>query len=82
MDPSRISAIQDFPKPRNLRELRGFLRIVNYDRPSCKSLSDLTLPLLRLLKKGKPWYWERNEERVFRVIKAAYLEAVVPSGAP
>lgn len=31
MDPNRIKAIQDFPTPRNIRELRGFLGMVNYD---------------------------------------------------
>lgn len=32
LDPKRIESIKSFPRPRNVRELRGFLGLVNYER--------------------------------------------------
>lgn len=36
MNPERILSIKEFPRPQNLRELRGFLGLVNYDRRFCQ----------------------------------------------
>lgn len=77
MDPDRISAINDFPTTRNIRELRGFLGLVNYDRRFCRNFSDLTLPLSNLLKKETPWLWGELEEEAFKKIKLAYLQEVM-----
>ncbi|KAG5879512.1 hypothetical protein JTB14_004737 [Gonioctena quinquepunctata] len=62
IDNTRIECINEFPTPRNLRELRGFLGFVNYEQRFCKNYADLTLPLLKLLKKGQKWKWGPEEE--------------------
>nr|CAH7759639.1 unnamed protein product [Callosobruchus chinensis] len=64
---------EHFPTPRNLRELRSFLGLVNYDRRFCDHYSDLTIPLLKLLRKNQPWIWGKNESTAFAEIKKAYL---------
>lgn len=46
MDPKRVEAILEFPTPRNVRELRGFLGLVNYERRFFDRYSDRTVPLL------------------------------------
>lgn len=73
IDPSRITAIQNLPMPRNIRELRGFLGFVNYERRFIQNFSDLTIPLLRLLKKDCKWEWGEKEIQTFNAIKQAYL---------
>ncbi|KAG5886588.1 hypothetical protein JTB14_011300 [Gonioctena quinquepunctata] len=77
IDKTRIECINKFPTPRNLRELRGFLGFVNYERRFCKNYADPTLPLLKLLKKGQKWKWGPEEEKAMRAIKDAYLKTVL-----
>ena len=50
--PEKIIAIQDAPRPKNVKELRSFLGLVNYYG---RFIRDLTYPLNRLLCKGIQW---------------------------
>lgn len=53
--------------------------MVNYDRRFVKNFSDLTLPLLKLLKKSARWIWYEEQERAFQAIKNAHLNTTVVS---
>lgn len=77
MDTSRIKAINEFPRPRNIRELRGFLGLINFDRRFCEHFSDLTLPLLKLLKKDYRWNWGNKEQKAFDDVKLAFLNVTI-----
>nr|CAI5867607.1 unnamed protein product [Callosobruchus analis] len=74
IDPGRTDAIQKYPAPRNIRELRGFLGFINFERRFVRDFSDLTLPLLPLLKKNKQWHWGNSEHQAFINIKKAFLK--------
>ncbi|VEN53305.1 unnamed protein product [Callosobruchus maculatus] len=77
MDPDRIRAIQEFPTPRNIRDLRGFLGLVNFERRFSSGFADLTVPLLRLLRKGVRWEWQSAEQAAFDLIKETYLKVTM-----
>ena len=47
-----IRAIRDWPVPRNVTELRGFIGICTYYRKFVKGFSQLAAPLTDLTKKG------------------------------
>ena len=50
-DPEKIQGIMEFPTPRNTKQLRGFLGLVNfYSKFSSKHAAE-TVPLLQLIKK-------------------------------
>ena len=49
-DPEKIRAINDFPKPTNITELRSFLGLANQLGNFTKELSSLTQPFRDLLK--------------------------------
>lgn len=53
----RLSEIKEYPRPKNLRTLRGFLGVINYYKRFVPSYSERTLPLLELLRKDKKWTW-------------------------
>nr|CAH7716438.1 unnamed protein product [Callosobruchus chinensis] len=77
IDPQRIANIQRFPRPRNIRELRGFLGLTSYCRRFCENFSDLTLPLLSLLKKSVKWEWRENQEVAFRRLKEVFCSVSI-----
>lgn len=74
IDMERVSAIQNFPRPLNIRHLRSFLGTCNFDRRFVSNFSDLLLPLTKLLRKGCRWKWSDDEEKAFHQIKEAYLK--------
>ena len=48
----KIRAIRDWPEPRNVTELQGFVGICTYYRKFVKGFSQLAAPLTDLTKKG------------------------------
>jgi hypothetical protein len=56
-DPSKIEAIQSWPVPRNVAELRSFLGLCSYYRRFVKSFDDKVQSLNQLLKQGTPFKW-------------------------
>jgi hypothetical protein len=52
-NPSKIKAIQDWPIPKNDKELRGFLGILGYYRRFVRDFARIVKPLTIQLKKGQ-----------------------------
>lgn len=77
IDSGRQRAIDLYPVPKNVKQLRSFLGLVNYERRFCDKFAELTLPLLLLLKKGKKWNWGVEQQTAFEQIKKAFLGAVM-----
>lgn len=75
IDPKRFDAIKNFPKPRNVKELKSFLGVLNYDSKFCAYFSKIILPLVRLLKKNQAWNWGVQEMEAFEQAKVAFLQA-------
>jgi len=48
----KIRAIREWPEPRNVMELRGFIGICTYYRKFIKGFSQLATPLTDLMRKG------------------------------
>ena len=54
-DPSKIDKVKDFPVPKNLTQLRGFLGLASYYRRFIKDFSKIANPLNKLLRKSVPF---------------------------
>ena len=50
-DPDRVAALLNGPMPTNLRQLRGFLEIVNWYERFIKHYAEMKVPVLKLLRK-------------------------------
>ena len=54
---SKIDAIQNIAPPKTRKQLRSFLRIVNYYRDMWIRRSHILTPLTNLQSKDKPFKW-------------------------
>ncbi|KAH9263230.1 hypothetical protein BASA83_013418 [Batrachochytrium salamandrivorans] len=72
MDPSKISAVQDWPAPKKVRELQVFLGFTNFYRALVSGYSDITCHLTKLLKKDVPFSWGPEQEASFKKLKDAF----------
>ncbi|KAA0038306.1 hypothetical protein IC582_003640 [Cucumis melo] len=76
VDPEKIKAITDWPKPTNVRETRGFLGLTGYYRKFVHHYGTLAAPLTQLLKKGG-FNWNSEAEQVFEKLKKAMISLPV-----
>lgn len=70
----RIQEIKDYPRPKNLRTLRGFLGVLNYYKRFIPELSDKQKPLIQLLRKNVKFNWDIEQQRAFEEIKKSFHE--------
>lgn len=50
MDPPKVQAISDWPQPRSVRAVRGFLGLAGYYRKFVQNYGTTTAPLTALLR--------------------------------
>lgn len=68
-DPTKVEAIQVMKAPRNRRELKQFLGMINYLGKFLPKLSEESEKLRLLLKKETQWQWDAMHERCFKTLK-------------
>jgi len=76
MDPAKVQAIHDWPAPRSVRAVRGFLGLAGYYRKFVHSYGALAAPLSALLKKDG-FSWDDAAASAFAALKAAITAAPV-----
>jgi hypothetical protein len=78
MDPSRISAIQEWPVPKSFREIQVFLGFANFYRGFIWRYSAVVAPITDLLKgmkagkKTGPFTWTAEADAAFRELKDCF----------
>src|SRR5258707_344943 len=65
MDPTKVSAIQDWPEPRKVRDVQAFLRFTNFYWRFIHDYSEMTHPLNHLCTKAIPWHFGAEEGKAF-----------------
>ena len=69
--PKKVEAIQRLKPPKNKKELRHFLGMVNYYRDMWKRRSHMLAPLSGLVSKTAKWIWGETQQKAFDEIKRA-----------
>ena len=67
--PSKVQAIKDAPRPKNVAELKSYLGLLTYYGKFLPKLSTYLAPLYLLLKKSNAWKWSHDQERAFQKSK-------------
>ncbi|GMF14429.1 unnamed protein product [Phytophthora fragariaefolia] len=75
----KIQAIQQIAVPRNRKELRRFLGMINYYRDMVPNKATLCKPLNRLTSSKVTFTWLPSDTKAFRAVQRAFAEAVLLS---
>lgn len=67
--PKKVEAIKNIDPPKNVRELRRFIGLVNYYRDMWIRRSDVLAPLTALVSKHAKWQWTSVEQNAFDTMK-------------
>lgn len=70
-DPSKLSAIADFPRPVNITQLRSFLGLVGQLADFSDEIAAAAGPLRPLLRQGNQFVWSADQEEAFETVKRA-----------
>jgi hypothetical protein len=76
-NPAKIKAINKWPVPTNVKELRGFLGLADYYRQFIRNYGVISHPLSNMLKKGALFVWSSTIQQTFDALKQALVSALV-----
>ena len=76
-DPRKVEVVVQWPIPRSLKQLRGFLGLVGYYRRFVKDFGKMAQPLTTLLKGTGSFQWNEEADYAFRKLKQALVSAPV-----
>ena len=63
--PEKVTAMTKAPPPRNVTELKAFLRAVNYYHSDLLNFTSTPEPLHSLMRKGTVWRWGASQRKAF-----------------
>ena len=75
----KVKAVQNFPTPKTVDNIRSFLGLAGYYRAFIKNFATIASPLTRLLKKNVPFQWNKVHQQSFDTLKTALTQAPVLS---
>ncbi len=67
--PKKVEAIMAIKEPKNVKQLRHFLGMVNYYRDMWQRRSHILAPLTKLVGKGVKFTWDKEQQKAFDEIK-------------
>ena len=69
MGPTKVKAVQDWPRPTKVLEVQQFIGFVQYVRRFIKNFSQIATPLTNLIKGSQMFSWSEREQHVFDQLK-------------
>jgi hypothetical protein len=68
-DPKKIRAIEEYPAPKTVRDIRAFIGLAGYYRRHVPNFAEFAKPLTNLTKKGVPFVWTVEHQKTFEELK-------------
>ena len=76
-DPSKVKAIIDMKEPTCVKEVQCFNGMINYLSKFMPRLSDLMMPIRKLMHKDIEWNWGKEQSNALKEIKHVITNAPV-----
>jgi hypothetical protein len=77
VNPRKMEAITNFPRPTKVRDVQAFLGLIGYFRIFVRNFAERARPLYQLLKQDHPWNWSKECDDSFLAFKKMLSEAPV-----
>ncbi len=77
VDPMKTAAMQDWPTPRTVKDVRAFLGLASYYRRYIPNFASAVTPLTGLTKKDAKLIWNDDCEQAFLALKKALVQPPV-----
>jgi hypothetical protein len=75
VDEEKVRAIQDWPSPTSVGNVRSFHGLASFYRWFVKDFSSLAAPLTEVIKKNVGFRWGEEQEKAFQLIKEKLTNA-------
>lgn len=76
-DVDRIESIKVIPAPKNVKQLRRFLGILQYQAKFIINYASEVAPLRELLRSDVKWCWRDNHEIAFNKVKELFAQSIL-----
>lgn len=77
IDPEKVKAVLDMPKPSNVEDVRRLCGFVNYLSKFLPCLSQTLEPIRQLTRVGVEWSWSKKHDKAFQAVKKLVTEAPI-----
>ena len=76
-NPAKLSAISEYPTPKTVKDIRGFVALCSFFRKNVRNFSKIAAPLNAMTRKGIHFKWTEECEAAFVQLKAALTNSDV-----
>lgn len=76
-DPEKVKAIENFPIPKNITDVRSFVGLSGFFRSYVKDFAQIAEPLTRLNRKNVGFIWTEEQQNAFDTIKSHMCKAPI-----
>ena len=77
VDPEKVSAVVNWPRPINVTEVRAFTALAGYYRRHIKRFAEIARPLHELTREAQPFIWSERQQAAFEKLKQCLVSAEV-----
>ena len=77
VDPQKVAAVETYPVPETVKQLRSFLGIAGFYRRHILGFANIASPLNRLLRKEVSFEWDDACQEAFKQLKSKLTSAPV-----
>ncbi|KAL6416667.1 hypothetical protein ACFW04_013259 [Cataglyphis niger] len=76
-DPSKLTAIKEFPTLKKVKGVQSFIGLAGYYRKFMEDFSKIAKPLTKLTKKTEKFEWTTEQQNAFEILKEKLMTAPV-----
>ncbi|XP_075480669.1 uncharacterized protein LOC142521336 [Primulina tabacum] len=81
VDPRKVEAITEWPRPKNATDIRSLIGLAGYYRKFVERFSSIAVPLTKLTQKNSKFIWSEDCEKSFLTLKEKLASTYHPGKA-